>query len=43
MRKGVTRSELGNEFGAVLRSVDGKGGWDAKQGGGKGTNGQLLS
>lgn len=43
LRKGVTRSELGNEFGAVLRSVDGKGGRDAKQGGGKGTDGQLLS
>ena len=43
LRKGVTRSELGNEFRAVLRSVDGKGGWDAKQGGGKGTDGQLLS
>ena len=43
LRKGVTRSELCNEFGAVFRSVDGKGSWDAKQGGGKGTDRELLS
>lgn len=43
LRKGVTRSELCNEFGAVFRGVDGKGSWDAKQGGCKGTDGELLS